>query len=641
MRKTPLLLSAVLISAVSHAKEPGWTHYGGGPGGMKYSEADQITPKNVKKLKVAWKLRTGDLGEGFVGRERMASESTPILIGRTLYVTSPLGVVVAADAATGEIKWRFDPEIKKDQYYGETTNRGVSSWIDTAADKNAPCRHRIFHGTLEGFIYALDGVTGKPCDGFGMSGRVDMKEGINNRDPGQYTITSPPVIFRDLVITGSAIGDNRAADQELGLVRALDARTGEVRWTWDPLPRDPSDPNHDQWDPEQAARTGSANAWPPLSLDEKRDMVFVPTGSASPDFYGGERLGNNLYANSLVALRASTGEMIWYQQLVHHDLWDYDLPAQPLLTDLMRGGEMIPAVIQVTKMGLVFTFNRITGEPIFEIEERPVPQTDVPGEVTSPTQPFPVAPPPLVDIKPLTADKAWGFTFWDKGKCKEKIAALRSDGIYTPPSLQGTVFWPSYAGGANWGGMAFDPERQIGIVNVNQFPAMVTLAPITELKRRYKREFEGFELAGQQGTPYGMARNLLMSPFGAPCSKPPWGKLVAVDMSAGRILWDKKLGNTRKIAPISLGLGVPNIGGGVITKSGLFFISATTDGYFRAFDVKTGKMLWRKSLPTGAPASPMTYMLDGKQYVVISAGGRPSTGSEIKDYVVAYTLGGR
>jgi quinoprotein glucose dehydrogenase len=287
-------------------------------------------------------------------------------------------------------------------------------------------------------------------------------------DPGQYTITSPPAIAGDLVITGSAIGDNRAVDLELGIVQAFEARSGRRVWLWDPVPRDAADPAHAHWQPEQAALTGAANAWSILSVDVERDLVFIPTGAPSPDFFGGERRGDNRYANSIVSLRASTGKLVWQQQLVHHDLWDYDISAQPALVDLEKDGRRVPAVIVATKMGLLFTFDRATGEPVFPVEERAVPQGAVTGEVPWPTQPFPTAPPPLVSHAPVRPEDAWGLILWDKWRCRELIERYRSEGIYTPPSVEGTIMAPGYAGGVNWGSLAFEPERRLAIVNAMQ-----------------------------------------------------------------------------------------------------------------------------------------------------------------------------
>ncbi len=549
--------------------------------------------------------------------------------------------MVALDPASGRELWRYDPKIERGRRYAEATSRGVSAWRDPEALAGAACALRIFIGTLDGRLIALDGASGEPCADFGSGGAVDLARDVRPTEAGQYAVTSPPAIAGDLVITGSAIGDNRAVELELGTVRAFDARTGARRWTWEPIPRAEGDPAHADWRSTQAARTGAANAWSILSVDPERDLVFVPTGAPSPDFYGGERLGDNRYANSVVALRASTGELVWARQLVHHDLWDYDVSSQPVLVDLARDGQRVPALIQATKMGLLFTFERTSGEPWFAIEERPVPQGGVAGEQLSLTQPFPTAPPPLVSQAPVTPADAWGLILWDQWRCRQLIGRYRSEGIYTPPSLEGTIMNPGYAGGVNWGSLAFEPERQLAIVNAMQVPMVVTLVPRDGFATMAgSGKFENSEFGRQQGTPYGMRREVLLSPLGIPCTAPPWGTLSAVDMAAGKIRWQVPLGTTRRKAPFALRWGMPNMGGPIVTAGGLIFIAAATDDMLRAFDVDSGEELWRAELPAGGQATPMTYQLEatGRQYVVIAAGGHGPLDTTRGDHVVAFAL---
>ncbi len=398
------------------------------------------------------------------------------------------------------------------------------------------------------------------------------------------------------------------------------------------------------WQPEQAARTGSANAWAPLAADVELGLVYVPTGSASPDFFGGERLGDNLYANSLVALDAATGSVRWYQQLIHHDVWDYDLAAQPTLVELRRGDELIPAVLQGTKTGMIFTFDRRDGTPLFAIEERPVPQGGVAGEQLSPTQPFPVAPPPLVRHDAITEDDAWGMLWFDTRSCRKRIARLRSEGIFTPPSLEGTLLFPGYAGGINWGGIAFEPASQFAVALTLNLAMEVALIPRDALQREYESgDYDDYEFARQRGTPYGMRRSTFVSGLDIPCVKPPWGELTAVDMQTGRIAWQRKVGTLQDVAPgpvPNLELGMPGMGGPIVTAGGLVFMAAVMDHYLRAFDLANGDILWQARLPVGGQATPMSYFLDttGKQYVVIAAGGHPNMGDKLGDYVIAYAL---
>jgi quinoprotein glucose dehydrogenase len=621
-----------------------WRHYGGSQHGMQYSALEQINKANVAELEEIWRYRTGELGQGH--REPFAFQANPILVEGWLYFPTGSAIVFALDPASGEELWRYDPEIDRARPHAEIANRGVTSWIDPSAMDGSACRHRIFVGTLDARLIALDGSTGKPCTDFGEDGELHLDRDIRLQEEEwvNYTVTSPPVVFQDIVILGSAIGDNRSVESELGIVRGIDARTGAERWRWDPIPRTPDDSAYAGWRSEEAAMNGSANAWAPLAADTELGLVYVPTGSASPDFYGGEREGDNLYANSLVALHAATGEVAWSRQLVHHDVWDYDLASQPTLVDLEHDGQTVPAVLQGTKTGLVFTFNRKTGEPIFEIEERPVPQGGVPGEHLSPTQPFPVAPPPLSRHDPVTEDDAWGMLYFDKRACRKKIQGMRSEGIFTPPSLEGTILFPGFVGGINWGGIAFDPAKQVAVVFSMDLPMDVALIPRDDLPSVYESgDYSNYDFARQSGTPYGMRRTMLGSPLNVPCTKPPWGTLYAIDMKKGDIDWQASMGTIQDLAPAivpNIELGMAGMGGPIVTASGVIFIAAVMDNYLRAFDIDNGNMLWEQRLPAGGQATPMTYFLEetGKQYVVIAAGGHGRMGTTIGDYLVAYAL---
>lgn len=619
------------------AADAGWAHYGGDAGGTRYSTAAQITPANVKHLKVAWTFRTGEHGQGFPGdawTTHMTWEATPILHDGTLYFTTSATDVIAIDAATGKLRWRHDSHVPRINY-SDAASRGVTLWLDPQSATGAPCHTRIFAPTLDSRLLALDAKTGRPCQDFADHGALDLSQGIHSTwKPGNkwrdYLVTSPPVMLDGRVILGSSVGDNRGVELERGTVRAYDARTGKFVWGWDPIPRDASNPVYVQWSAKAAATTGAANAWAPLSVDTQRHLVFVPTGSASPDFFGGLRPGDNRWANSVVALDGDTGKLAWGFQLVHHDLWDYDSAAQPSLVTLQHNGRAIPAVIQPTKTGMLFTFDRETGEPVFPIVEKPVPQSDVPGEVVSKTQPFPTAPEPLVRQGPVTKDDMAALA---PGCHPERY---KSEGIFTPPSMQGSIELPGYGGGVDWGGLAFDPVHQIAVVNTNDIAMLVALVPRDQYEAQGdSKQYEGWGFSPMHGAPYAMRRKTWTSSLGTPCVKPPWGELSAVDMRTGKRLWQVPLGNA---VANHWNLGMPGMGGPIVTASGLIFVAATMDDDIRAFDEHSGKLLWQYHLPAGGQATPMTYAINGRQYLVIVAGGHGALGTKRGDYVIAFAL---
>jgi quinoprotein glucose dehydrogenase len=644
MNRLAVLVSWVAVSGLAQAvpEQPaGWPAYGGDAGGSRYSPLTQINAKNVSDLKVAWTFRTGEHGQGVKDWSRSAFEATPILYNGVLYLTTSSTDVIAVDAANGALRWRHDSQSRKDLHFSDGVSRGVSLWVDDKASQGASCQARIFAPTLDGRLLALDAADGKPCSDFGEQGAVNLlkdirstfQEGDEWRD---YLVTSPPAILDGKVIVGSSIGDNRAVLEELGTVRAFDARSGRLVWSWDPIPRDAGNPVYKEWNPDKVGNASAANAWAPLSVDTARHLVFVPTGSASPDFFGGERPGDNRWANSIVALDGETGRLKWGYQLVHHDLWDYDVGSQPTLATLRHDGKSVDAVIQATKSGFLFTFDRDSGSPLFPIEERAVPQDAVPGEHPSPTQPFPSAPPALVRQSKIAPDDAWGIAWFDTRACRKRIEQYRSEGMFQPPALKDSLMQPGNAGGSNWGGIAFDPQRQLAIANTMNLPFVVTLIPRAELAaQRDSEEYKGFEFARQTGTPYGMRRKTFMSSLGIPCVKPPWGTLAAVDMERGVIKWQIPLGDTPMV---HFNVGTPNIGGPIVTAGGVIFIAATLlDDRLRAFNTDDGKLLWTASLPAGGQATPMTYSVGGKQFVVIAAGGYKGD-SKRGDYLMAYSL---
>ena len=642
------LMTLLVFSIPTRAASFDWSAYGGDGRGQRYAPSAEITPDNVGKLEPAWTFRTGELGQGFDrANDALTFEATPLVIGDTLYISTATGKVFALDAVRGGARWTFDAEVDRRRDYSEMTTRGVSYWRNAQAADEA-CNARILFATIDARLIALDAKTGRRCADFGTNGEVALSHGVRliERQLGNYQITSPPAIAGDVAVVGSSIGDNRGTDIEIGVVRAFDVHNGRELWHWDPIPRsakmpaDAANPDFGEVESQQAHWTGAANAWAPFAVDVERGLVFIPTGSASPDFFGGMRPGEDRWADSLVALHSATGELAWARQLVHHDLWDYDTASQPMLIDLDRNGAKIAAVVQLTKTGQVFVFDRATGEPVFPIEERAVPQDAVDGETPSATQPFSSLP-PLVSHAPVKPDDAWGLSFWDRAACRDKIAALHSEGIFTPPSLKGTIQRPGYAGGSNWGSGAWDPKRHLLIANVMDLPFVVTLIPRDELGRQYDSGlYKDWEFGRQSGTPYAMRRKLLDSPLGAPCTAPPWGKLVAVDLAAGKIAWEKPLGTSRDKAPWPFWYteGAPNMGGPLVTAGGLVFIGATTDNFLRAFDVANGKEVWKMRLPAGAQATPMSYELNGRQYVVIAAGGHAKLGTTRGDYVMAFAL---
>ena len=641
--------AACLAGALAPGAECGaagdWPFYGGDAGGMRWSELAQIDRGNVGQLEEAWRIRTGDLDVVPPPPGHMAFQATPILVDDLLVLPTPMGRVLALDPETGAERWRFDATAKTRET-PEFTARGVASWTDTQAPSGAACRRRIFATTIESRLFAIDAENGRACPTFGREGEVDLREGVGPLRPWDYTISSPPTLVGDLVIIGSAMSDNQRVDMPKGIVRAYDARTGVLRWAWDPIPRSPDDPAHADWRSEQAARVGAANAWSILSADPARDLVFVPTSSPSPDYFGGERLGSNRYANSVVALRASSGRVVWSFQVVHHDLWDYDVPAQPVLTNVIREGREIPVVVQATKMGHLFVLHRETGAPVFPVEERAVPASDVPGEQAWPTQPFPTAPLALVP-QSLAPEQAWGLTPWDRGRCRERIARLRNEGIFTPPSLRGTLTIPGNAGGSNWGSVAIDPTRRLVLLNLTNLAFEVRLIPRADFEREKAvgRGLLGLrEFAPQTGTPYALVREPLLSPLLLPCNPPPWGTFAAVSLDDGRVLWQVPLGSVpdQLRIPLPVTIGLPNLGGPLATAGGLAFVSAAMDGVLRAFDVETGAELWSDRLPAGGNATPMTYRgPSGRQFVLIAAGGHGKLGTRRGDWVVAYALGDR
>ena len=645
----------------------GWPAYGGDPGGARHSAADQITPDNVGDLEVAWTYHTGDVitADTVTAEGAHASttfQNTPILLGDMLYVCTPFNRVIALDAETGQERWTYDPKVDLRGAY-LLNCRGVSAWTDSRARKGSFCSERIFTGTIDARMIALDAETGRPCPDFGEEGAIDLRAGIGDPEPGEYGVTSPPVVIGDKLVTGAMVLDNRRLDAPSGVVRAFSARTGKPLWSWSALvpgvatdetaalANAPSGQAKADGGPsgEPTYQHGTANAWSALSADPERNLVFVPTGNTSPDYFGGYREGLDAYSSSVIALDADSGERVWNYQTVHHDIWDYDIGAQPVLFDFPDEQGAVPAVVAATKMGHLFFLDRLTGKPLLPVEERRVPGRAVPGEAPlSETQPFPLKPPPLHPAT-LTPDEAFGFLPWEKSACRKMIEEARSEGIFTPPSTQGTIQYPGMVGGMNWGSLSIDAGRRLLVVNTQRIATYIRMVPRAEYDEMVAAnggQAPAFGWEPQEGTPYALQRVPLVSPqLGAPCNPPPWGTLVAVDLATGDVAWEVPFGSTRDLAPWPvwwlLGeMGVPNIGGPITTETGLTFIGATTDGYIRAFATETGEELWRSRLPSSAHATPMTYRLrpGGKQFVVVAAGGHMLLGTKPGDSLVAFAL---
>ncbi|HKU91410.1 MAG TPA: pyrroloquinoline quinone-dependent dehydrogenase [Steroidobacteraceae bacterium] len=632
------LLCAV---AAGGSSDGDWPNYGRTPGGDRHSPLAQIDRGNVASLELAWEYRTGEAG--LQTGQPTALEATPLVIDGRLYLSTPLGKVIALDPVTGKSLWVRDLQVRRERGFGDWVSRGVSYWSDSKTANPKPCDRRLVVATIDARLVEIDAVLGELCLSFGAGGVVDLVPGLRNKQSygDEYEQTSPPAIIGDLIVVGSGIADNNSNVGATGEVRAFDVRTGALRWTWYPVPQDPADPGYATWKGSAGIRTGGANTWSIIAADPKRDLVFLPTTSPAVDYYGVTRLGDNRYANSVVALHAGTGRIAWHFQTVHHDLWDYDNAAPPALVTLPDGRD---AVLQGTKTAQLFVLDRATGAPLFPVEERAVPKSDVAGEVTSPTQPLSAL---STGFRRLTDADIWGASPEDLAECRARFAALRYDGPFTPPSERGSIMLPANFGGSHWGGVAYDSGRGIAIVPNNRLAAVVTLIPREKWKVMKEKltqgERVGKEFTDMQGTPYVMQRETWLSSRRSPCTAPPFGSLTAISLKTGRTLWDVPLGTDEGLDKIGLpklpaASGMVNLGGAFTTASGLVFIGATLDAYVRAFDVETGRELWKYKLPAGGKATPMTYLgADGRQYVVISAGGDGKVWGKA-DSVMAFAL---
>lgn len=619
-----------------------WPAYGGG-NGQRFTPLDQIDATNVVDLEIAWIHRHGDVSDGSEIPSTTAFQVTPIVADGRLFYCTPFNRVFALDPMTGGELWRFDPEIDlSGNYANQLVCRGVAYWTDPDAE-GAFCDARVFTATNDGYLIALDAATGKVCPDFGETGRVNLNRGVGEQEwLGEYQVTSAPTVISGGVVVGAAISDNARIDAPSGVVRSFDVRTGAQRWAWDLAP--PDFDYETGFVSDEGYALGTPNVWGTMVADPARDLLIVPTGNPAPDYYRSGTPDMDHYGTAIVAVRGSTGEVVWKFDAVINDFWDYDVGGQPSLADLQIGGEAVPAVVAGTKMGFIFVLHRETGEPLIDVEYRKVPREGPLRDQLSPVQPFP--PDAFRVAKEISVDDAWGLTFWDEGGCRETLETARLGPIYTPITEQWTIVAPSHLGGINWGGVAVDPERGLIAARNSNAPARVRLIPREEFSGGKGYEFVD-EVAEQRGTPYAMAREFLLSPLGLPCTAPPWGEIGVIDIAAGTRLWQQPHGTVRDVlSPIPLPpmeFGVPGLGGPMLTRSGLLFLAAAFENVIRAYDVTNGEELWQGRLPAGPQATPMSYAVhrdDGsmRQFVVIAAGGHARGGTTLGDHLVAFSL---
>lgn len=626
-----LLLGEATAQSLVHstlAANRGWASFAGVASGGQYSALSQINTSNVESLERAWVVHTGDVVHGPAKDGGSAFQATPLFWEDKLYVCTPMHRVLALDAATGDRIWTFDAwETVADGVPRFAANcRGVALWIDRQADAGSSCRARIIKPDIMARLLAVDALSGELCEEFGDGGVIALNS-LDNQGEGGLFMTSPPAVAGDLIITGSGVGDNVVANAADGIVRAFDARSGELRWEFNPIPEALRD------------RTGGANVWSLMAVDEELGLIYLPTSSPSVDPYGALRTVPIPHANAVVALKLATGDVAWSFQTVHHDLFDYDLPAQPVLFDLRRDGGSIPALAQVTKTGFVFVLDRRDGTPLHPVEEIPVPQSDIAGELSAPTQPRPVRPAPFAR-QSLSRDELFGLLWLDRRACRKRFDTLRYEGLFTPPSEQGTLQFPSSLGGGNWGGAALDPTTNTLIVKTSNVASTVRLVPADPTVERPVGPPVEFLKKPLNQTPFRLDGEFFLSPLGVPCTPPPWGELVAIDIDKGEQLWRRPLGRV-SLGPFKTpaAWGSPTVGGPMVTGGSLIFVGAGADPAFRAFDVTTGNQLWVDAkLPAPAMAVPMTYLSAGDQYVVVAAGGNGLAGTKQSDAIIAYRL---
>ena len=626
-----------------------WVAYGGTQGAQRYSPLTQITPDNVGRLERAWVAHTRDLPEDMKDNS-YGAETTPLKIGDTLYLCSAKNILIALDPATGDERWRYDPQVPDEWIPYTAACRGVAYYEVAGAEADAPCAHRIIEGTLDARLIAVDARTGRPCADFGTNGSVSILPGMGPVVPGMVSITSPPVVVRGNIVTGHQVLDGQKLDAPSGVIQAFDAVTGELAWAWDMTAPDR------QGRPEngETYTRGTPNMWTMAAADEELGLVYLPMGNAAGDYWSSDRLpAENEYATSLVALDAETGRPAWHFQTVHKDVWDYDLGSQPTLIDLPGG---VPAVVLASKQGDIYVLDRRNGNLLTAVEERPVPQGGVEPAERSPTQPYSLF--HTLARPDLHERDMWGMSPIDQMVCRIQFRRASYKGMYTPPTTdQRWVQYPGYNGGSDWGGIAIDPRRGVIVANYNDMPNYNRLVPREEANEKGwapRGAARGGDMGGgaegagdpQMGAPYAIDVNAgWRLPFtGLLCKEPPYGGIRAIDLRTGETIWDRPLGSARRNGPFGIPsmmpfeIGTPNNGGSVVTAGGLIFIAATTDNLFRAIDMRTGETLWQDVLPAGGQATPITYEANGRQYVVVMAGGHHFMETPIGDELIAYAL---
>ncbi len=612
-----------------------WHQYGRTPYGQRYSPLTQVNVENVSQLKEAWRYQTGDVKlPDDVGETTY--QVTPLKIGNTLYICTPHNWAIAIDAATGKEKWKYDPNVGLNPDRQHQTCRGVSYYAEPNAAEGTACAQRVYLPTSDARLIALDAATGQVCTSFADQGVLHLEQGMKYNPAGYYYSTSPPVIAAGKIIIGGAVNDNYSTQEQSGVIRAFDVNSGALVWNWD-------SGNPAKTEPIAAGETyttNSPNSWSVFSYDEGLRLVYIPLGNQVPDQLGMGRSENvEKYSSSIVALDINTGKDRWVRQTVHHDLWDMDVPAQPVLLDITKDGQTIPALVGPTKQGDIYVLDRRTGEPLLPITEEPAPGGAIPEDFTSPTQPTTAL---SFKPEPLQEKDMWGVSMFDQLACRIRFHQLNYKGRYTPPSLTGSIIYPGNFGTFNWGSVAVDPERQVMFGMPTYLAFTSQLVPRADIPPKGQDE-KGSEqgLNRNDGAPYGVFMGPFLGPLKIPCQAPPWGYVTGADLRTGDIAYKHKNGTVYDMTPLPLPfkVGVPGIGGPMITKGGVAFLGAAVDNYLRAYDLTTGKQLWEARLPAGGQATPMTYALEGgKQYVVMVAGGHGSVGTKPGDYVIAYTL---